>query len=250
MQRRKGLRGTTIRIIDSIGLGKIARRAKANGWFGWIPLVPEDTFLVSCFDAIRRLRNSRHDFGDYLEFGVCRGTSLACMHHALARENLAQVRLFGFDSFEGLPPEAAQEGWKPGEFKSSLKATQRYLNRAGIDWNRVTLTKGWFKHTLTPQTRDRLKIEKASMIMIDCDIYSASRDALRFSEPLIRDRTVVFLDDWKVAGNAGQQKAFEEFLTDFPHFRAEPLSSYSEYARVLFADTHGTYVLADLSHWQ
>ena len=32
--------------------------------------------------------------------------------------------------------------------------------------------------------------------MVDCDIYSASREALWFSEPLIHDMAVIFFDDW------------------------------------------------------
>lgn len=41
--------------------------------------------------------------GDYVEFGVSRGTSLACMSHALADENVPGVRMLGFDSFRDLP---------------------------------------------------------------------------------------------------------------------------------------------------
>ena len=62
------------------------------------------------------------------------GYPLACMHRALDRAGLRRVRLFGFDSFEGLPPEAAAEGWRPGEFSSAVGATRRYLDRAGVDW--------------------------------------------------------------------------------------------------------------------
>ncbi len=56
--------------------------------------------------------------------------------------------------------------------------------------------KGWFKDTLTPETCREHSLTKASLIMVDCDIYAASRECLRFCEPLIRDRAVVFFDDW------------------------------------------------------
>ena len=45
--------------------------------------------------------------GDYLEFGVCEGTSLVCMFQALTELKLNDVRMFGFDSFEGFPAIAA-----------------------------------------------------------------------------------------------------------------------------------------------
>src|SRR3989337_4080318 len=41
--------------------------------------------------------------GDYLEFGVFQGTSLNCMYQTLMELKLDDVRLFGFDSFKGLP---------------------------------------------------------------------------------------------------------------------------------------------------
>jgi O-methyltransferase len=158
------------------------------------------------------------------------------MHRALESEGLSHVRLLGFDSFQGLPPEAANEGsvtWVPGAYKSSLAATRRYLSEKGVDWSRVTLIEGWFKDTLTPETKARLNIESAGLIMIDCDIYSASRDALWFCQPFIRDRAVIFLDDWgSNMGNIGQKEAFEEFLAEFPQLSAEPLPSYGPQARV------------------
>ena len=41
------------------------------------------------------------NLGDYLEFGVSHGTSLATMHTELKKMGLNNVRIFGFDSFEG-----------------------------------------------------------------------------------------------------------------------------------------------------
>jgi O-methyltransferase len=205
----------------------------ALGLTPWTPLVPEEPLLRCGLDAIEALRRHVPDeaFGDYLEFGVSRGTSLATMHRALAEAGLGRVRLFGFDSFLGLPPEAATQGWSPGAFMSTLGATRRYLTRAGVDWDRVTLVKGFFRDTLTEETRARLGLRKASLIMVDCDIYSAARECLRFCEPLIADRAVLFFDDW---GNdpEGERRAFREFLAAFPDLSAEPLRAYIPAARV------------------
>jgi hypothetical protein len=82
-------------------------------------------------------------------------------------------------------------------------------------------------------TRSQLNLTSASLIMIDCDIYSAARDALQFAGPLIRDRAVIFLDDWGYGvklGRRGEKEAFEEFLAAFP-FEATPLPSYTPYTR-------------------
>jgi O-methyltransferase len=231
---RQSLRTSLVKLLDKTGLGAPARAAKASGWLPWIPLVPRSDFYAASVRALRTLRSRDRTghIGDYIEFGVSRGTSMSCMYDALTSEGLPRVRLFGFDSFEGLPAEAASEQWRPGAFKSTLSATRSYLTKAGIDWSRTTLVKGWFKHTLTPATRDRLGIQKASVIMIDCDIETASRDALQFAGPLIRDCAVVFLDDWDSDPRGGQRLAFEHFLSENPQFSVESLPTYTATARV------------------
>lgn len=213
------------------------QRLRAAGWWPWTSLVPEEDFSRCVSDAVRVLLETEpaEHFGDYAEFGVSRGTSLAIVDHVLREEGLPDVRLLGFDSFEGMPPEAEREGWIPGQFKSTLRATERYLRKRRVDLGRTTLVKGWFTETLTATTKRRLNLQKLSLIMIDCDIYSASKDALAFCAPHIHEQAVIMLDDWgwrEDKGEIGQKEAFEEFLTDHPDLTAEPLPSYLAQSRV------------------
>ena len=210
-------------------------------------LVPE-TALTECYRqtlALLKDRAGEEPLGEYLEFGVCHGTSFACMHRATVDMGLPNMRLFGFDSFAGLPPEAeGPDGggiWREGQYRSSLNFTRNFLDRAGIDWSRVILTKGWFKDTLTPHFASRHSIRKASVIMIDCDIYSSTREALAFCEPLIADQAVILFDDWHsgddlAARNQGEKRAFHEFLVHNPQFRAKPLPSYTANAEVFLIE--------------
>jgi hypothetical protein len=118
---------------------------------------------------------------------------------------------------------------------STIEATRNYLKRQAVDLTRVRLVKGWFKETLTEQTRRDLAISKASVIMVDCDIYSASKEALAFCEPHIGNHAVFLFDDWgwrEEKGEIGQKEAFEEFLTEHPDLAAEPMPAYSPQARV------------------
>lgn len=252
IKRNQSLKTVAIRTLDFLHISNAARTARiavirqmrrirksaqAHLLWRWRPLVPEESFTVCCRNAIQLLRQSAGggELGCYLEFGVSRGTSLACMYHALQDNGLSNVRLIGFDSFRGLPPEAEREGWSPGAFWSARPATERYLYQNGVDMSRVTLVEGWFKDTLTQTTAERLAIRQASLIMIDCDIYSASRDALWFCEPFIRDRAVLFFDDWGRPGEKrrrGQEDVFAEFLAAFPTLRAVPLPAYTPNARV------------------
>lgn len=227
-----------LRILGAVGLLQPARHV-------WMlmrrlappkPLVPEQAFYASVLSAIDELRERvpATQFGDYLEFGVNRGTSLAWVYRALQNKRLSHLRLIGFDSFQGLPPEAADEGWVPGDFKSSHEATRAYLDSMEVDMRRVTLVEGWFSQTCTVQNKVRLALDKASLIMVDCDTYSASRDVLRYVEPLIRDHAIVICDDWGSTsdGHRGQNDAFEEFLQEHPQLSAQPLQSYRSLSRV------------------
>ncbi|WP_276365534.1 TylF/MycF/NovP-related O-methyltransferase [Chryseolinea sp. H1M3-3] len=174
------------------------------------------------------------NIGDYLEFGVCHGTSLICMNKALQKNQINNIRLFGFDSFEGLPPSAAYDptnNWQPGEFASSIEFTTENLSKNGIDWNRTFLIKGWYSETLTADLKAKYKIEKASLINIDCDLHSSAKEALDFCAPLIRDSAVVFFDDW-TEEYVGEKQAFDEFLKENSHYTYEDIGAYKPAGKI------------------
>ena len=148
-------------------------------------------------DADRR--DGAGELGDYLEFGVFNGRSMACMHRVLRDLDLPHVRLLGFDSFEGLPESAREDdggAWQPGWFRSDIEITRELLTDVGVDWSRTHLIKGWFSDTCTPATAAQYGVRKASLIMVDCDTYRSTCEALQFVDPLIGDAAVLFFDDW------------------------------------------------------
>ena len=69
----------------------------------YMPLVDHDQIEPKYEMAWKQLREHSPLLGDYLEFGVSRGHSMASMHRVISRLKLDRVRLFGFDSFEGMP---------------------------------------------------------------------------------------------------------------------------------------------------
>jgi hypothetical protein len=182
--------------------------------------------------------------GDYLEFGVYVGTSMACMHEVLERRGLDKVRMFGFDSFEGLPADTDSddtsqiESWRPGDLKVPYAACQENLTQRGVDWDRTTLIRGFFEDTLTPELVEEHSIRKAGVIMVDSDLYSSAKTALAFCEPLISDHAVILFDDWWPetlgAARTGERRAFEEFLDAHSDLTAEELESYAPESAKVF----------------
>jgi len=187
--------------------------------------------------AWRRLQRMEVVLGDYLEFGVSRGKSIACMHRVVKQLNLNTVRLFGFDSFQGMPPHAAWEDhgtWKPGQFASTQEATTAFLNQHDIDWGKTSLIKGWFDETLTTETMEKFGMRKASVITIDCHLYSATKAALNFSKPLIEDFAVIFFSDWQSDDSIGEHRAYSEFLEENPHLKSRDFGEYRPAGRIFF----------------
>jgi O-methyltransferase len=201
--------------------------------------VREQALYRTFTDALLLTADSQTSPGAYLEFGVYRGASFACMDRASRDLGLTTMRLVGFDSFQGLPAApAAAEGrvWAPGQFKSSATATREWLTTQGVDWARSFLVEGWFDDTLTGDLEPMRGIESVSVVMFDCDLYSSTKVALEFVEPLLRDRAVLLFDDWKVAElderNLGEKRAFDEFLAAHPELEVSDLPPYSSHTSV------------------
>jgi O-methyltransferase len=203
-------------------------------------LVPEVDLEAMYRKALTSLveRGGAESVGDYLEFGVYTGTSLLCMDRATQGLGLTQMRLFGFDSFEGLPPAAENEAgsWTAGDMKSNREFVLSRLADHDVEMERVFLVQGWFEETLDEKLSRHFGLTKASVIMIDCDLYSSAKTALTFVAPLILDHTFIFFDDWNTFGLAekglGERQAFDEFLAANSDLKAQEFGSYFEDAKV------------------
>jgi hypothetical protein len=209
-------------------------------------LVDEAKFRAAVGAAIDQLLERLGDdqLGDYLEFGVYNGSTLAIVHDLLERRGRTNSRLFGFDSFEGLPPEANVDDnniWMPGQYRCPEEFASDFLTKRGVDWQRVALIKGWFSETCKPSTRTQHQMKKAGIIMVDSDLYSSAVEALNFCEPLIGQHTLIIFDEYYPGGRKdrflGEEKAFAEFLEAKPDITSIELDeSYSFGSRMFLLE--------------
>ncbi len=206
-------------------------------------LVDEAKFRAAVGRAIDHLleKIDEEELGDYLEFGVYNGSTLAIVHDLLTRRGRTSSRLFGFNSFEGLPPEANVEDnniWMSGQYRCPIDFAHDFLNQRGIDWQRVALIKGWFSETCKPSTKARHQMKKAGIIMIDSDLYSSAVEALAFCEPMIGRHALVIFDEYYPGGRddrfIGEEKAFAEFLEAHPDITATKLDESYSFGSRLF----------------
>jgi hypothetical protein len=222
---------------------RIARRKLRENIRKRQRLVPTDGLRETYEQALRVLieRKRGRPLGDYLEFGVFNGTSLACMHAVTKKLGRTDIRLFGFDSFEGLPADCVDDKspWNAGEFASGEEFTRAVLTEEGVDWKRVFLIRGRFSDSLKPALNHRFYLKRCSIIMVDCDLYLSAQQALQFCGPLTTDATVYIFDDWPAddAGYQGENVAFAEFLAANPQLSATKLDlSYAPTSAVFLVE--------------
>jgi O-methyltransferase len=191
-------------------------------------------FFKRAIRTLRKARGGTSSIGDYLEFGVYNGNSLAAMHQATADLGVGNVRFFGFDAFEGLPPDSEKEDdgvWRPGFYKCTFEQMEGCLQQKGIDPKSINWIKGWYNETLNQATIEKYKLNDPGIVFVDCDTYSSSKAVLDFVTPLIKSPTIICMDDWKLndldVKGMGEYQAFNEFVEANPQLTAKEIRSYN-----------------------
>ena len=137
----------------------------------------------------------------WLEFGVATGSTINYI------SRFTNDKVYGFDSFEGLP-----EKWRDGYDKGTFS---RNGNLPRVNDN-VELIKGWFNETLANfiQTQDK----KVSFIHIDADLYSSAKYILDTLKEHMDTDCIIIFDELVnypgFDGDTGELKAFYEFITE------------------------------------
>jgi len=174
--------------------------------------------------------NASHVEGCYLEFGGGSGSSLIeAFHAARPYRRLKPMRFFVFDSFQGLPEPVGLDAGKiqvynRGDYAFSLDHYTRNIREHGVDPERVTCVAGFYSETLNEELKRKLPIDKAAVVLIDCDLYESTVPALDFITDYIQDGTIIVFDDWfsyKGRLDLGEARAFKEWLARNPSIHAE-----------------------------
>ncbi len=129
--------------------------------------------LRECCEVVLRQRIQ----GDFVETGIWRGGACIMMAAVLAAYDERQRKVWGFDSFEGLPPPNAElypndRGDRLHQFRQlavSLEEVTENFRRVGVCSDQVQLVKGWFKDTVPAAG-----IEKIAVLRPDGDLYEST----------------------------------------------------------------------------
>ncbi len=181
--------------------------------------------------------------GDYLEFGVWEGFSFSTAYHLSKRHNIQSMKFYAFDSFEGLPKtnEVEGQGFEKGMFSCSLEDFLKNMKRKRVNLEEINTIKGFYDKTLNESTKRELKIKKASVIYIDCDLYKSIKPVLKFITSCIQDGTIIVFDDWfcfRGHPNKGGQKAFREWLVKNPKYTSTQFYKFGVHGNSFIINEH------------
>lgn len=158
-----------------------------------------NTYPLTYVFEIMKLRHKPNTL--WLEFGVASGRTINYI------SKFTKGKVYGFDSFEGLP-EKWRDGFEKGMF-------HRNGNLPKVNSN-VELITGWFHETLVNfiQTKKR----KVSFIHIDADLYTSTKFILEVLKDYMDKDCVIVFDELVnypgFDGENGELKAFYEFITE------------------------------------
>lgn len=156
---------------------------------------------------------TRLEYPHILEFGVFEGRSLMLIKrlHQNSKETRGEVdqrKIYGFDSFEGLP-----ELWQGTKNRKDIKKFSTGGELPAID--DVKFFKGWFSETLPIYLQEAAPI---SLLHIDCDLYSSAREVLFSLNSFIKSGTIIVFDEWYYnhrdlpKNREHEQKAYYEWV--------------------------------------
>ncbi len=220
----------------------------------WLKADARTPFFVNAMQFL----NWERVEGDLLEFGVAVGKSLALLAQ-LYQENVAwwrytepvvtSRRVAGFDTFAGLPTvgdDAAHPRWGTGSFGTNYlydhptmamdepitpDAIRRLFALAGLPAPELEV--GLFSETLATVGAAQ-KYTQAALVHIDSDLYDSAKAVLVGVEPILSDGALICFDDWfmyRGSPSQGEQRAFTEFLAEFPRWQAVPYQTYSVFCQ-------------------
>ncbi len=182
--------------------------------------------LVKAFEFIYKSETD----GDYHEFGVFQGVSIARAIKAnvdwqkKTKRNHVN-RYFGFDSFEGLPVFDEKDQlsgynvFHEGQFNNtSIDIVHEKIISEGQSLENVNLIQGLFSDSLSSSnTINKLGESKVAIAHIDCDLYSSAQDCLKFLNGRLADGAIILFDDWFCylgRPDRGVNKAFTDWIQE------------------------------------
>ena len=161
--------------------------------------------------------------GSIVEFGSYRGGS-AIFLAALCRRLGLDVRVYGLDTFTGMPaPDKSIDAHEPGQFDdTSLEELRAYSSQCGLD-GQLTFVRGRFEATAPGVLRNSGPVLLAH---IDCDIQSAVVCSYELVKPCMAPGGYIAFDDAHSSSCLGATEAVEDLVIRRDRLNCEQISPH------------------------
>ena len=176
----------------------------------------------------KRLRHFQHLVeliedvpGDIVECGVGAGKSL-CMLGLLTEGGKQPRRVWGFDSFKGLPEPAPED--EPDTDPRTIRAGKYAYRETDVRARMVSygvskeqlkkrfvFVKGYF-----PDSFPQYSGGPIALLHLDVDLYQSYKHCLEWFAPLVAPGGVIAFDEYRHATWAGATRAIEEYFGSPP----------------------------------
>tara|TARA_Y100001935_G_C17139254_1_gene424652 strand:+ start:83 stop:787 length:705 start_codon:yes stop_codon:yes gene_type:complete len=158
---------------------------------------------IRSYSISKAFNNNKSSENLYLEFGVFKGESINLFGKFLKQHNL---KIYGFDSFEGLEEEWNMNDYNPiGRFSLNKKKPKVLEN--------VNLIVGKVQDTLDEFLKGK-KNKKIIFAHLDMDTYTPTKYTLNKIKPYLQSGSVILFDEFYGFPNWKQHefKAFTEIF--------------------------------------
>ena len=199
-------------------------------------------FSVAKYSAIRKaMYITAHDqtYGSYLEFGAF-NFAMKVNKKIDKIFGKTNCEFIGFDSFKGfgeIKKDDENPSFKDHVFSVNEKKVLENIKKFSKG-QKSRIVEGFYKDTIENKTTLDLNIDKARVVMIDCDLKESTRLALEFIKPSIQEGTIILFDDYNYfKGNKdkGEYGAFSNFQKKYPKILFRRIFDYGYSGRAFIA---------------
>lgn len=124
------------------------------------------------------------------------------------------MRMFAFDSFQGLPNSEDDHddvNWVKGAYSAHFDDVKRNTLSNCL---KVEFIKGFYEESLNETLMEKMKGNPPSIVHIDVDLYSSAITVLKWLDQISLPMTIYIFDDiWAIGNhpNLGEPKAIREY---------------------------------------
>jgi O-methyltransferase len=212
------------KIVPSGIMAFLSQTGRLSRWINSHRAIPFSDFYSGTFNYSKRYElysfiiDNESITGpvDYLEFGVAQGFSFRWWSEHLGDQG---SRLFGFDTFTGLP-----EDW--GDFKKGEMSNDNKPPETGDI--RCKFYQGLFQQTL-PQFLKNYNPGRRKIIHMDADLYSSTLFVLTSLSTYLAKNDILIFDEFNVPMH--EFKAFSEWTKSF-YIKYEVIGAVNNYYQV------------------